>query len=631
MRRTRKERGGNIKSDVFSKILSIGYELETAIISKLSLIDNNTLLNTDTVSNDLEKIFGQKGGENGDSDVDVDEEEEAEEEMEEEEMEEDDEAQYENRKKELVEFDAYTNESFRSPSSTLTKDPNTKFYVLNDITESKFNKSLYRLCKDHAEATIAMAKAEQMENDDQYDEEIDGKRITLDYKNQLYTFDTTTGNKSYNINFEAWTEKDCGTFADVEWVFTYYKPEQSKNVILDTFTNVIKNLAYHMDRLEPIPGKLVVHFDKDDKEVLSRPVERILYHYPNTNMYYLQTHQIDEQLTMNDVCIVPQMTFSCNIKYFIPIAKELIRDSLKIYPRSNLTATTHLRLIQNLEKCVNQLFDAYNAGAEEQYRLGDAECINNAKNYLFLILYKISRYYYFLKHNKSYKYFKDSLFFNSRHYNIEIYEKLKEVIGKCINSGDPGAVAKIIQKIVAQPSILEKYMVESVRDVRKNAFHPNNILDKSNSNYGNPHYSLISYFQFFEDPVDADDKDWLVYNNIDVFSTTMRIKEDVILTELRYFKYALNIYMGSIADEELKREITQGACNRITNVYSPELAAYSMTALKRFAEIYDQTPMRSMSRRTSATKKARSLRTTRRSRSQSSASRSNKRSTIRQG
>lgn len=40
--RTRKNRGGDInKTNIFKKILSIGYELETLSLAKLSLIDTS--------------------------------------------------------------------------------------------------------------------------------------------------------------------------------------------------------------------------------------------------------------------------------------------------------------------------------------------------------------------------------------------------------------------------------------------------------------------------------------------------------------------------------------------------------------------------------------------------------------
>ena len=57
----------------------------------------------------------------------------------------------------------------------------------------------------------------------------DGKEDLID-KNELYTFDSYCDGK-YKINFENWGKQDCGTFADVEWIVTYYKPKISNNII----------------------------------------------------------------------------------------------------------------------------------------------------------------------------------------------------------------------------------------------------------------------------------------------------------------------------------------------------------------------------------------------------------------
>ena len=66
--KTRKIYGGDIdKHNVFRKILSIGYELETQSLAKFTLIttDNEKeyiLLNTDTNSKDYEKMMKLQNG-----------------------------------------------------------------------------------------------------------------------------------------------------------------------------------------------------------------------------------------------------------------------------------------------------------------------------------------------------------------------------------------------------------------------------------------------------------------------------------------------------------------------------------------------------------------------------------------
>ena len=102
--------GGDIQHDVFSNILSIGYELETPNLSKLSLINNKTFLNTDTVSKGLENLHKIDRVE--------------------------DEPLYithEGIGEELVQLNAYTTKSLNR--KTKEKDNNVRFYILNDIAE----------------------------------------------------------------------------------------------------------------------------------------------------------------------------------------------------------------------------------------------------------------------------------------------------------------------------------------------------------------------------------------------------------------------------------------------------------------------------------------------------------------
>lgn len=568
--------GGDLSHDIFDKILSIGYELESLSLSKLSLLDGNILMNTDTVSIDIPNI-------NANDDFGA------------------------LRQYEKIEFDVYKN-------STNEVDPDSKFYALNDITNSKFVKNLTALCEE--EMTNAV-----LANNDPSKEDA----IYKNYKNELYTFIQNGSDIPYKINFETRIEKDCGTFADVEWVFTYYKPKRGKNIILDTFTNVIKNLHWHLSQLEPIRGNLLVN----NSTVVTKPSDRILYHYPNTNMYYLQIHHLDEQQTINDICIVPQMTFSCQIENIIPITKELLRDSLKTFG-DDVVLTTFFGIVEKIENCVNTLLENYNKTAGEK-RAFVGYRANIVKNYIFLILFKLYRYYNnyltdetVIRNDENKKYLKDKLFINSRHSNAELYKYLKIAVATTFNITDSRAV-DIIRKLILQQSVLEHYMDEGHKTIRKGAFKNNNILEKTNSRYGNPAYSLYSYFQFFENPIaEVDTNDWLYYSGIDVYSSNMKIKNNVVLVELRTFKHILNNCIGSFADAALTRELSNGACNRIRNRFKPNIDAFTVNALHQFANLYDSNiivkkTQKSRTRKTPRTRKSRTLKT-RKSKSKSKSS-----------
>ena len=576
--------GGELQNNIFEKILSIGYELESKSVSKLTLLDfleGNVLMNSDTISADLPDIQDDYL------------------------------LQFEH-----TEFDVYTSDSVFT--NRKKKDENSKFLVLNDMADSKFIRYLKKLCEEQMQEKI-------LANDD--DEKTENE-IIKEFKNKLYTFETLD-DKIYHINFEHKINTNCGTFADTEWIFTYFNPKKSGSIILDTFTNVIKNMVEHTNNLEQIRGKLFINYGPYDKKAIPNPRERILFHYPNTNLYYLQNSHVNEQQTPNDICISPQMTFSCNIQDVILISKELIRDTLNTYGNDEVI-DYYLKTIEKIENCVNELLQSFNSTAKKPIEGYRADII---KNYIFLILFKLYSYYnsYLLDEgvindapNK--RYLKDYLFINSRHSNNQLYKYLKIAVVTYFNITDKRA-AEIIQKIIVQSSILEKYMneeneVKGKPVLRKGVFQSKNILDKTNKQYGNPTYSLISYFHFFENPPkDVVVNDWF-YTSGHTLTADMDIKNNIILIELRCFRRILNLLIGSVSDDSLQHEITNGACNRIHNNFLPTLNVFTLSALKQFADFYESNPSmrtaRKMRFRSKTTKKtARTARKTVKSKSKS--------------
>ena len=210
--KTKKIYGGDIYSDnnVLRKILSIGYELETQNLSKFTLTTNsdgeeNVLLNTNAVAKDYENLKAN-----------------------------------EEDSEELFEIDCYTTSSLNKYAmpkskrkSKLSINKNSVFLVANDMAASPFSKYLNSYCNLNTKTTTP-----DDDSDDSDDELID--------KDDLYTFETVEG-ETYYLNFDINPKQDCGLFADVEWILTYYEPKRSKNIIIDTFVNVIKNLIYHLN------------------------------------------------------------------------------------------------------------------------------------------------------------------------------------------------------------------------------------------------------------------------------------------------------------------------------------------------------------------------------------------------
>jgi len=590
------KKGGNLRHEIFSKILSIGYELETSNLSKLTLLPNsNILLNTDVTSEFYSHITNEP------IDQDIDD-------------------IYKLRRNEKVEYEIYTSESLKK--SKLKVDSNSKFLVTNDIADNKLTKYLTKSCdkeeKKVIKDTLKYSKKDEdedeEEDEDDYDED-DIYEIAKEYKNDLYSFHllNSNGNETYKINFETSNKKECGIFSGTEWIFTYYKPNVGKNIILDTFINVIKNLKYHFGNLRFLgDGELEMSLNdkKTKKSIIPNPKKRKLFNYPDTNMYYLQTHFIDEEQTIDDVCLVPQMTFACKASDVIDISKELIRDTLKIFKDYFSLAGRCLDIIERIELCIEELFFEYNKKMSRDKKMNEErepEVLKLIKSYLFLLLFKLHQYYnsYLPDPKIRAKYLKNTLFINSRHSNYALYLEIKKCMKQYFPSFSEKKIINIIRKLIVNEEILIVFLVYDPKFVRKGAFKFTNKLDKTNKNYGDPHYSFISYLEYFENPlkkVHGQDKDseelsikrlernhdWLKYNGIDVFSSVMEIKDDIILIEIRSFAHIISNYIASIADEILFNEILTGSCSRILKKESFNLASFTLKSLYMFADLYDK-------------------------------------------
>jgi len=571
--------GGDIESHTaFQYILSIGYEIETNFLSKLTLIEDvnettgkleKVLLNTNTNTGHIATMNEQQG-----------------------EFDEDDEDFEENllRQQELTKTDALD-------KSGVNVDKDVSFLITNDMTTSAFQKMLNKICS--IEESII--------------------------KNDLYTFRTDLGNE-YRLKFLNTAEQDCSTFSDVEWVITYYKPLVSKNVILDTFTNAIQNLIRHLDALEKTKGQLLMNTEDNEnanhKIVVGHPENRSFFHYPGTNLYYLQSNYNVNDLNVDDICLTIQMTFAAKISNLFFIMKELILDSLKTFQCSVPLSQERLQLLKKIEYCVKELISHYNNDVEPAYQILPSKtntkqkylysCI---KNYLALILYKLSIYYnVFLEKKRNFKkegkdpqknpiYFKDSLFLNPRHSNYQFYMELKkcleEYFGPSLQNLEEEeknrVIVQLIRKLILQPAILNELLIKDKTMVRKNAFESSNILENGSVSYGNPYNSLASYLQFFEEPVKNDTNltvkdefiyhDWLEYNGDDRVSTRMDIHDNTILVEVRGFQRIFSTYLYHKADANLKKELDESGCNRLKKHC---ILGQSIGNLKKFLSLYNR-------------------------------------------
>jgi hypothetical protein len=612
-----RNKGGDIQHPILKKILSIGFELESSNISKFTLLENtdntdNVLINTDTAGQDLGRLYKQlekknavKGGTQSKSKTEsnasigssVEEEE--------------DDFQ---RRQEIFEVDAYTTKSLKlGKGGVLKKEPNSSMLVANDMAVTPTTKYLKKMCKPREDDVIQDALEFEEEDLDQEAREEIGDAAAHEFKNQLYTFETDQG-KRYPLAFAMANKKDCGMFSKVEWIFTYYQPHHSGNIVLDAFANVARNLDHHLKKLTSETGQLVMNFSSKNRHVVPSPSKRQLFHLPGTNLHYMQTHFYDKPETLDDICIVPQMTYSCQVADLLPVTKALIYDSLNVNADYHALTQERMTLIERLEQGVDQLiaeFSKMDGGFSlldkdpvvAVQTVAEPKIAVQMKNYMFLFLFKLYQYYNHYLQDEDVKanadkimYLKDALFINSRHSNYALYQELKSCMGKLMSNSSESQIAKMVQQLIVQPAVLTQFMLEEPGNVRKNAFSPRNVLEKGHKNYGDPHYSLISYLQYFEDPeedsrikdVSVNYRDWLYHHDLDIFSNTMDIRNGVVLAEFRTFPRLLNTYMNSIADSKLFKELKFGACNRAKNKFTQFGAGFTVGALKQFADLYDK-------------------------------------------
>jgi hypothetical protein len=354
-------------------------------------------------------------------------------------------------------------------------------------------------------------------------------------------------------------------------------------------------------------------FAAPDKKgyIIEGPPERTLFYKPGSNTHYLQTHytkRISDELTMDDICITSQMTFSCEAHHLFGIMKQILNDSLNTIESTHATFTAQVEFIQRIEQCVNALVKEYNK-TEPVYKILPTEqnksCIASLKGYLGMIFYKLSIYInkYAKQRGSKKKYLKDMLTMNSRHTNYVLYTAAKACIREIFGKSAQKHTVSIIQKLLIQEEILKEYLLNDTTHVKEGAFGAEKVLERNTEHYGDPTHSLLSYFQFFEEPVNTDDNiresddgimyyDWLEYSGVDIYSSKMDIqkhkrKKNKVLVEFRGFQHMLMPYMLSMADEDLKTNMKHGTCNVLSNRYSEDIPIASIYNLRKLLQLYD--------------------------------------------
>jgi len=510
-------KGGKIDlKDVFRNILSIGYEFETHDLAKLSLADDGSMINSNTTLRNLK----QKTGEGTASKVD--------------------EHSYEMMEESGLFFREYFDEPDISSGKDTEGNYNVVMHITNDRASTNFTKMLRDKCS-------------------QDEDEVS--------KDDRYVFKTKDG-KEYPIHFSnEMLEAGCGEITGTEYVMTFYNPKKSGNIILETFLHATKMMIDHLDNLVFLSGDL---YFKGEERAVGSLEERFLYNKPGTNLYYLETNEIedtDDEMMLDKVGFVPQMTFRVHIEELLPVLRAILfeNDFARLSSKKKEIMDDYKELVR-VEEWVSALLEDYNAGAGDMKIPLEEPVGKMIFGYLFMIFYKI--YMYSLNYHSinsgedgsSELYFKDFLSFASRHSNYVFYRKIKTLLRQLFPSLK--GASSLVLKIIDRPDITSKYFESR--------------SEKGEEVPGDPSYSVVSYFLFFENPSetkgggkmdlkekekdifvvkDSDDeghegdeeRDWFVSSGLDVYTTLFDLPSDgSILLENRVFYKELSAYADSM-------------------------------------------------------------------------------------
>ena len=440
------------------------------------------------------------------------------------------------------------------------------FNITNDLGETGFDEILGKYCKN--------------------------MKI---HKNDMYAFkeklERNQKQKLFKFKF-AEPLKDCEVFSGVEYIITYYEPKRGPNLVLETYIDACSRIIDHLSDLKVREGQLLVDIRSDYEKtgyyspvgVLDEKNKRRIYKKPNTNLYYMDIYDDKNTRTtksFEQMEFIPQMTFRCDSKNALPIMREILKanqsEILTLITRENkfkrpeldLYFVKEVEVIDIIDNMVNKLFARYNERNTSRHIAIDTDIGIRLKTYVFFIFFKL--FNFIVNHSKILSgedYLKDNLTFASRHTNYDFYVRIKEIFRDQYTITD----AAEIHSFFYQPDILD-VIYESLNEKDpgegdftedgdykfEDAFNVKTELDISDPNYGNPLFSLSSYFKHFEEPKDDPESkfkaenDWLISAKKDISSTTFELTGDIMLMENRIFRYEieylLNILVGTTMDD----------------------------------------------------------------------------------
>ena len=477
------------RNKVFANILSVGFEFETHDLAKLSEVDG-TLVNSDMTAVSLRNKVNA----------------------------------YEAIRADKHSYDVFDDQLFYTEymeepddASTPAGEKAVMLQVTNDIARTKFTQKLFRECSKDVEE-------EDIEKNDLYSFRVTprtrgrkGRRGRGKKGGEKEEGEKGEGEgPTYPVAFtDALQSTTCSLWTGLELIVTFYTPRTSENIILETFLDACRRIFVHLGDLRPMPGALFLR----DRKVGS--AKRILYHKPNTNLYYMQTPDADKQMGLGEVQFTPQMTFRAHAYNLVPIMLEILRAPTfgPTEKESRVRVKAQIQMeydtLSTVDNCVARLIAEYNRRtpvAQQRINLS-TRYGKSVACYLVLIMYKIHVYDSeyrrdVAKENRdredriengededdgsSANYLKNYLSFASRHRNYDLYVRLVDLIQSGSGDISKDRAAAIVADIIDQPAVTHMFLFKRNKRAlvtRLNASHPE---------FGNPSASLLSYFDFME-------------------------------------------------------------------------------------------------------------------------------------
>lgn len=534
--------GGTIESSkIFENMLSIGFEIETTDLVKLTLTKDETTNKTILVNSSLTNIDLEYG--------------------------------------------------FADPNEyTYIKDEKEEsFKITNDSAEdSEFNELIenYYNDEDEDENTKIILKIPPNPHLSQQTYEILFREPSEELLNFSSFTDTEYIATYYNPNKNTDIIKTY-FFKSIRELSNHLKQlvtiKNSSMIVLDDDKQIkIPNL---LNQTYVLPNTSLVYFNSSLYKIsnynINEDLKFVVQCTFSCNILYCYRIMLQLLTITNSNTYYKQLINYSNLnknEKIIKNSKELLEkiNNIKNYLSYDEYALTKTMNITNL------LVDNYN-NKFPNFPLNKSDnLVKEIRTYLFLIIYKVFIYInsYIENINMEGNMLKKHLSFAVRHNNYVLFLELKKLIDSYISTSNNKNenininTSTIINELLDEKILSKVYDTAKAKNEHQRALINSKGSSENLNKYdGDPIFSINSYFNYF----DKNNDDWLVVNNIDEKSTKFDLTNNVIIIEFRDFPVYSYLELFSMGDNNIKKQILQNnvgtlsmkTLNYFLNKYAP--------------------------------------------------------------